>query len=82
MAFITNYLQNTAATYLSAGVTAVGSMAGNAVGGVGSLVESGGRSIGEGSEHSYFHTLTGAQLLVKQPHRAAANKTYQASMEE
>lgn len=35
--------------YLATGITAAGTMAGNAVGGVGGLIESGGRSIGQGT---------------------------------
>jgi len=47
MAFITNYIQNTAMSYLTTGLTAAGGMAGNAVGGVGTMIEQGGRSIGD-----------------------------------
>lgn len=46
--FITNYIQNTAASMLTTGITAAGNMAGNAVGGVGGLIEHGGRSVGDG----------------------------------
>lgn len=49
VSFVTDYIQNTAAGYLKTGVTAAGTMAGNAVGGVGSLVENTGRSIGGGA---------------------------------
>lgn len=46
--FITNYIQNTAASMLTTGITVAGNMAGNAVGGVGTLIENGGRSVGDG----------------------------------
>lgn len=50
--FITNYIQNkaisTATGLLEKGVTAAGTLAGNAVGGIGSVIENGGRSVGEG----------------------------------
>lgn len=49
VSFITDYVQNTAAGYLKTGITAAGTMAGNAVGGVGGLIESSGRAVGEGS---------------------------------
>ncbi|KAK4955027.1 hypothetical protein LTR10_007219 [Elasticomyces elasticus] len=53
MAFIANWaidkVQTTAAGYLKTGIQAGGNMAGNAVGGVGSLIENGGRSFGEGT---------------------------------
>ncbi|KAK1078921.1 hypothetical protein LTR33_006827 [Friedmanniomyces endolithicus] len=52
MAFIANWaidkVQTTAAGYLKTGLQAGGNMAGNAVGGVGTLIESSGRSLGEG----------------------------------
>lgn len=48
VSYITDYIQNTATSYLRTGIEAAGSMAGNAVGGVGSLVESSGRNVGEG----------------------------------
>lgn len=48
MAFITDYIQTTATGLLATGITAAGGMAGNAVGGVGALIEGGGRSIGNG----------------------------------
>lgn len=48
MAFITNYIEDKAMGYLATGLTAVGGMAGNAVGGVGSLIESSGRAVGNG----------------------------------
>ncbi len=54
MAFIANWaidkVQTTAAGYLKTGLQAGGNMAGNAVGGVGTLIESSGRSLGEGSK--------------------------------
>ncbi|KAK0263987.1 hypothetical protein LTS09_002338 [Friedmanniomyces endolithicus] len=53
MAFIANWaidkVQTTAAGYLKTGLQAGGNMAGNAVGGVGTLIESSGRSLGEGT---------------------------------
>ena len=47
--FITNYIQDKASGLLATGLTAAGTLAGNAVGGVGSLVETGGRTVGEGT---------------------------------
>lgn len=49
VSYITGYIQDTATSYLRTGITAAGTMAGNAVGGVGSLVENSGRSVGEGT---------------------------------
>ncbi|KAF1356617.1 hypothetical protein BDV97DRAFT_394516 [Delphinella strobiligena] len=46
--FITNYIQNTATNLLATGITAAGNVAGNAVGGVGQLIENSGRSVGDG----------------------------------
>lgn len=48
VSLITDYIQDTAAGYLKAGVAAVGSLAGNAVGGVGGLIESSGQALGNG----------------------------------
>ena len=56
MAFIANWavdkVKTTASGYLATGLKAGGTMAGNAVGGVGTLIENGGRSVGEGSKFS------------------------------
>lgn len=49
VSYVKNYLMDTASGYLATGITAAGTMAGNAVGGVGGLIENGGRSIGEGT---------------------------------
>lgn len=46
MDYITSYIEGKAVSYLSGGVTTVGGMAGNAVGGVGSLIETTGRAVG------------------------------------
>lgn len=60
MAFIANWaidkVQTTAAGYLTTGIKAGGNLAGNAVGGVGTLIENGGRSFGEGSKFICFRT--------------------------
>ena len=48
MAFITNWIEDKATGYLRTGIQAGGTLAGNAVGGVGGLVESAGRSAGQG----------------------------------
>ena len=62
MAFIANWaidkVQTTAAGYLKTGLQAGGNMAGNAVGGVGTLIESSGRSLGEGSKFTYARLTT------------------------
>jgi len=62
MAFIANWaidkVQTTAAGYLKTGLQAGGNMAGNAVGGVGTLIESSGRSLGEGSKFTYARLAT------------------------
>jgi len=62
MAFIANWaidkVQTTAAGYLKTGLQAGGNMAGNAVGGVGTLIETSGRSLGEGSKFTYAHLAT------------------------
>jgi hypothetical protein len=49
VSYVKNYIQDQAMGYLATGITAAGTMAGNAVGGVGGLIESGGRSIGQGT---------------------------------
>lgn len=49
VSYVKNYIQDQAMGYLHTGITAAGTMAGNAVGGVGGLIENGGRSIGEGT---------------------------------
>jgi len=48
-----DWAKDTASGYLKTGLQAGGTLAGNAVGGVGSTIESGGRSLGEGSESSF-----------------------------
>ncbi|KAF2720099.1 hypothetical protein K431DRAFT_97422 [Polychaeton citri CBS 116435] len=45
--YIKGYIADTAAGYLKTGITAAGTMAGNTVGGVGGLIENGGRSVGD-----------------------------------
>ncbi|KJX92728.1 hypothetical protein TI39_contig5829g00021 [Zymoseptoria brevis] len=47
MAFITNWVTDKLAGYAATGLQAGGTLAGNAVGGVGSLVENSGRSVGQ-----------------------------------
>lgn len=59
MAFIVDYAKDwaldTASGYLKTGIQAGGTLAGNAVGGVGSTLENGGRAFGEGSKpHCFF----------------------------
>ncbi|WPH00298.1 Hypothetical protein R9X50_00312300 [Acrodontium crateriforme] len=49
MSFIVNYVKDTAAGYLKTGLEAGGNMAGNAVGGVGTMIENSGRGLGEGT---------------------------------
>jgi hypothetical protein len=49
--FITNYIQNTAMGMLSSGITAAGNVAGNAVGGVGTMIQSSGQAVGTGTSH-------------------------------
>lgn len=61
MAFIANYIEDKAMGYLSTGLTAVGGMAGSAVGGVGTLIETSGRAVGDGTVGSssyYLYTNT------------------------
>ncbi|KAI4834490.1 hypothetical protein E4T44_08770 [Aureobasidium sp. EXF-8845] len=50
--FITNYIQNTAMGMLSSGITAAGNVAGNAVGGVGTMIQNSGQAVGTGIEGS------------------------------
>lgn len=50
VSYVTDYIQNTAAGYLKTGITAAGTMAGNAVGGVGGLIENSGRSVANGAQ--------------------------------
>ncbi|KAH0366870.1 hypothetical protein KCU65_g4977, partial [Aureobasidium melanogenum] len=50
--FITNYIQNTAMGMLSSGITAAGNVAGNAVGGVGTVIQNSGQAVGSGIEGS------------------------------
>lgn len=54
MSFIVDYAKDwaldKASGYLKTGIQAGGTLAGNAVGGVGSTIENGGRSFGEGSK--------------------------------
>lgn len=45
-----DWAREKAGGYLRTGIQAGGTMAGNAVGGVGSVIENGGRSFGEGSK--------------------------------
>lgn len=49
VSYVKNYIQDQAMGYLHTGITAAGTMAGNAVGGVGGLIENGGRSVGQGT---------------------------------
>lgn len=48
MSFITSWVTNKVSEYAKVGLQAGGSMAGNAVGGVGTMVENAGRSAGGG----------------------------------
>jgi len=48
VSYVKNYIQDQAMGYLNTGITYAGTMAGNAVGGVGGRSENGGRSVGEG----------------------------------
>jgi len=50
MSFVVDWAKETAAGYLKTGIQAGGNLAGNAVGGVGSVIENGGRQFGEGSK--------------------------------
>jgi len=60
MAFIADYAKNwaidKASGYLKTGIQAGGTLAGNAVGGIGSTIESGGRAFGEGSKSCSTHS--------------------------
>lgn len=60
MSFILNWAQDKAAGLLATGLQAGGTMAGNAVGGVGALIENSGRAMGEGA----FATTEGCLLLL------------------
>ena len=46
MSFITGWIQEKAEGYLKTGIQAGGTLAGNAVGGVGSMIENAGKSAG------------------------------------
>ena len=60
MAFIMNYVKDTAAGYMKTGMEYGGTYAGNAVGGVGTMIENSGRGLGEGSKLlSYSHLSLG-----------------------
>lgn len=59
VAFIATWVQNKASEYLKTGIQAGGALAGNAVGGVGGLIESSDRSLGEGSKKSALSTCLG-----------------------
>lgn len=48
MSFITGWISDKVSEYAKTGLQAGGSMAGNAVGGVGTMVENAGRSAGGG----------------------------------
>jgi hypothetical protein len=50
MSFVVDWAKEKAAGYLKTGIQAGGTLAGNAVGGIGSTIESGGRAFGEGSK--------------------------------
>lgn len=54
---ITNWVEDKVAGYAKTGIQAGGSLAGNAVGGIGSLVESAGRSAGD-SKPTPWRTIT------------------------
>lgn len=49
VSYVKNYLQDQAMGYLNTGLTYAGTYAGNAVGGVGSMIENGGRAVGQGT---------------------------------
>lgn len=61
MSFIVDYAKDwaldKASGYLKTGIQTGGTLAGNAVGGVGSTIENGGRSFGEGSKFYEFISL-------------------------
>jgi hypothetical protein len=48
MSFVVDWVKDTVSGYAKTGIQAGGTLAGNAVGGVGSLVEGAGRSAGSG----------------------------------
>jgi hypothetical protein len=58
VSYVTDYVKNMAAGYIATGVTAAGTLAGNAVGGVGSLVENTGRSVGSGASSPFSPSAT------------------------
>jgi len=60
--FITNYIQNTAMGMLSSGITAAGNVAGNAVGGVGTMIQSSGQAVGNGTNLSCSFSLSASKL--------------------
>lgn len=50
VSLVTDYVQNTAAHYLKIGLEAAGTVAGNAVGGVGGLIEDSGKAVANGKQ--------------------------------
>ena len=64
MAFIMNWAEDKIATYAKTGIQAGGTLAGNAVGGVGGLVESAGQSAAKGKSLSAHTALTLLLTLV------------------
>lgn len=58
MNFVTGWLEEKATGYLKTGIQAGGTLAGNAVGGVGGLIENSGRAVGEGSKFWLFASQT------------------------
>lgn len=61
MEYVSNWVTNKVAGYAKTGIEAGGTLAGNAVGGVGTLVENSGRSVGQsanGVSPMRTHSLT------------------------
>ena len=54
MSFIVNWIEDKATGYLKTGIQAGGTLAGNAVGGVGGLVESAGKTAGNSRPSTSF----------------------------
>lgn len=64
MSFITGWIEDKVGGYAKMALQGGGTMAGNAVGGVGTMVENAGRSAGGGEPRSNLVKCEASQLMV------------------
>jgi len=80
MSFIVDYAANAASGLLATGITYAGTVAGNAVGGVGGMIEAGGRAAGDGEFCTFQSLCLVGSILRCSDERTTDELPLQASM--